>query len=243
MRFKLVEFCEMKLATPVLNAVLMTVLIGGCATVAQDTQPIVATSITTQTTSTSDSTPTTQTTPATQTNSPSTNSLAPVTSQTVLAASTTTLPIASVSTTKLTTTTVASSNRPKLSVSQTTNLNPNGTSVTVRGTGYDISKGVYVIVCTQAAPGPQSTCVGGVNIDGSSASSVWINSQPPSYAVGLTTAFQPDGSFSVVLLVVAKSGALDCTVVKCGVVTRSDHLRYTDRTQDVFVPITFNANQ
>ena len=231
----------MKLATPVLIAV----LIGGCATVAQDTQPIVATSITVQTTSTSNSSPTTQTTPATQTtqtNSPSTSTLAPVASQTVLTASTTTLPRTSVSTTKLTTTTVGSTSRPKLSVSQTTNLNPNGTSVTVRGTGYDITKGVYVIVCTQAAPGPQSTCVGGINIDGSSASSVWINSQPPSYAAGLTTAFQPDGSFSVVLLVVAKSGALDCTVLKCGVVTRSDHLRYTDRTQDVFVPITFNAN-
>ena len=225
----------MKLATPVLIAV----LIGGCATVAQDTQPIVATSITVQTTSTSNSTPTTQTT---QTNSPSTSTLAPVASQTVLTASTTTLPRTSVSTTKLTTTTVGSTSRPKLSVSQTMNLNPNGTSVTVRGTGYDITKGVYVIVCTQAAPGPQSTCVGGINIDGSSASSVWINSQPPSYAAGLTTAFQPDGSFSVVLLVVAKSGALDCTVLKCGVVTRSDHLRYTDRTQDVFVPITFNTN-
>lgn len=224
MRFKLVEFCEMKLATPVLNTVLMSVLIGGCATVAQDTQPKVATSITVQTTS------------------PGTSTLVPKVPQTTLKALTTTLPLASVSTTKPTTTTVASAIRPKLSVSQTTNLNPNGTSVTVRGTGYDISKGVYVIVCTQAAPGPQSTCVGGVNIDGSSASSVWINSQPPSYALGLTTAFQPDGSFSVVLSVVAKSGALDCTVLKCGVVTRSDHLRYTDRTQDVFVPITFNTN-
>ena len=202
----------------------MSVLIGGCATVAQDTQPKVATSITVQTTS------------------PSTSTLVPKVPQTTLKALTTTLPLASVSTTKPTTTTVASAIQPKLSVSQTTNLNPNGTSVTVRGTGYDISKGVYVIVCTQAAPGPQSTCVGGVNIDGSSASSVWINSQPPSYALGLTTAFQPDGSFSVVLSIVAKSGALDCTVLKCGVVTRSDHLRYTDRTQDVFVPITFNTN-
>ena len=214
----------MKLATPVLNAVLMSVLIGGCATVAQDTQPKAATSITVQTTS------------------PGTSTLVPKVPQTTLKALTTTLPLASVSTTKPTTTTVASAIQPKLSVSQTTNLNPNGTSVTVRGTGYDISKGVYVIVCTQAAPGPQSTCVGGVNIDGSSASSVWINSQPPSYALGLTTAFQPDGSFSVVLSIVAKSGALDCTVLKCGVVTRSDHLRYTDRTQDVFVPITFNTN-
>jgi len=127
----------------------------------------------------------------------------------------------------------------KLSVSQTTNLNPLGTSVTVRGTGYDVAKGVYVIVCTQAAPGPQATCVGGVNIDGSSSSSVWVSSNPPNYAVGLTTPFLPDGSFNIELVIVAKSGAIDCTVVKCGVVTRSDHLRYTDRTQDVFVPITF----
>jgi hypothetical protein len=139
----------------------------------------------------------------------------------------------------LTTTTSVVVNRPKLSVSQTTNLNPSGTSVTVRGTGFDVSKGVYVIVCSQAAPGPQATCIGGVNIDGSSSSSVWVSSNPPNYAVGLTTPFQPDGSFIVDLVIVAKSGALDCTIIRCGVVTRSDHLRYTDRTQDVFVPISF----
>ena len=138
------------------------------------------------------------------------------------------------------TTTVVAAGRPKLSVSQTNNLNPNGTSVTVRGTGYDVNKGVYVIVCTQAAPGPQATCIGGINIDGSSSSSVWVSSNPPNYAVGLTTPFLPDGSFNIELVIVAKSGLLDCTVLKCGVVTRSDHLRYTDRTQDVFVPISFS---
>ncbi len=137
------------------------------------------------------------------------------------------------------TTTSVVVNRPKLSVSQTTNLNPSGTSVTVRGTGFDVSKGVYVIVCSQAAPGPQATCIGGVNIDGSSSSSVWVSSNPPNYAVGLTTPFQPDGSFTIELVIVAKSGALDCTAIRFGVVTRSDHLRYTDRTQDVFVPISF----
>ena len=229
MRYRLVEFDEMKLATHLL----MAVVIAGCATAAQNTQPLVATSIVIQTSTTSESTETTGS---------STSTLAPVVADTTLADSATTAPLKTVATTVLTATTVASTSRPKLSVSQTTNLNPNGTSVTVRGTGYDISKGVYVIVCTQAAPGPQSTCVGGINIDGSSASSVWINSQPPSYGVGLALAFQPDGSFNVVLSVVAKSGDLDCTVVKCGVVTRSDHLRYTDRTQDVFVPITFNSN-
>ena len=154
-------------------------------------------------------------------------------------ASTTSAPSSSVVKVAPTTTVVAAS-RPKLSVSQTNSLNPNGTSVTVRGTGYDVKKGVYVIVCTQAAPGPQATCIGGVNIDGSSSSSVWVSSNPPNYAVGLTTPFLPDGSFTIELVVVAKSGALDCTVLKCGVVTRSDHLRYTDRTQDVFVPISFS---
>ena len=138
------------------------------------------------------------------------------------------------------TSTIGAVGRPKLSVSQVNNLNPNGTTVTVRGTGYDVNKGVYVIVCTQAAPGPQATCIGGVNIDGSSASSVWVSSNPPNYAIGLTTPFSPDGSFTVDLVVIAKSGALDCTVLKCGVVTRSDHLRYADRSQDVFVPITFS---
>ena len=138
------------------------------------------------------------------------------------------------------TTTVVAASRPKLSVSQTNSLNPNGTSVIVRGTGYDVNKGVYVIVCTQAAPGPQATCIGGINIDGSSSSSVWVSSNPPNYAIGLTTPFSPDGSFNIELVIVGKSGLLDCTVLKCGVVTRSDHLRYTDRTQDVFVPISFS---
>ena len=221
----------MKLATHLL----MAVSIAGCATAAQNTQPLVATSIVIQTSTPSESTEITGTTGS------STSTLAPMVAESLVTASTS-IQQAPVSTMKLTTTTVASTSRPKLSVSQTTNLNPNGTSVTVRRSGYDISKGVYVIVCTQAAPGTQSTCVGGINIDGSSPSSVWVSSNPPSYAIGLTTAFQPDGSFNIDLLAVAKSGDLDCTLVKCGVVTRSDHLRYTDRTQDVFVPISFNTN-
>ena len=214
----------------------MTVLIGGCSSATQTTQTAQTTVATSSSTSTASSVGSATTTSAASTS--------PTESLPVVATTGTTLVLPSVPQKQVSTsvsnqTTIG---RPKLTVSQTTNLNPNGTSVTVRGSGYDITKGVYVIVCTQAAPGPQSTCVGGINIDGSSPSSVWVSSNPPSYAIGLTTEFQPDGSFSIVLLVVAKSGALDCTVVKCGVVTRSDHLRYTDRTQDVFVPITFNTN-
>ena len=214
----------------------MTVLIGGCSSATQTTQ------ITQTTVATSSSTSSTSSVGSGTTTSAASTS--PTESLPVVATTGTTLVLPSVPQKQVSTsvsnqTTIG---RPKLTVSQTTNLNPNGTSVTVRGSGYDITKGVYVIVCTQAAPGPQSTCVGGINIDGSSPSSVWVSSNPPSYAIGLTTEFQPDGSFNVTLLVVAKSGDLDCTLVKCGVVTRSDHLRYTDRTQDVFVPITFNTN-
>ena len=214
----------------------MTVLIGGCSSATQTTQTAQTTVATSSSTSTASSVGSETTTSAASTS--------PTESLPVVATTGTTLVLPSVPQKQVSTsvsnqTTIG---RPKLTVSQTTNLNPNGTSVTVRGSGYDITKGVYVIVCTQAAPGPQSTCVGGINIDGSSPSSVWVSSNPPSYAIGLTTEFQPDGSFNVTLLVVAKSGDLDCTLVKCGVVTRSDHLRYTDRTQDVFVPITFNTN-
>ncbi len=214
----------------------MTVLIGGCSSATQTTQTAQTTVATSSSTSTASSVGSGTTTSAASTS--------PTESLPVVATTGTTLVLPSVPQKQVSTsvsnqTTIG---RPKLTVSQTTNLNPNGTSVTVRGSGYDITKGVYVIVCTQAAPGPQSTCVGGINIDGSSPSSVWVSSNPPSYAIGLTTEFQPDGSFNVTLLVVAKSGDLDCTLVKCGVVTRSDHLRYTDRTQDVFVPITFNTN-
>jgi len=232
-RFRLVEFREMKFVAPLL----MTVLIGGCSSATQTTQ----TALTTVAPSSSMSA--TSSVGSTSADS-SVDSTSPTESLPVVAPTGTTLVLPSVPQKQVSTSVLnqITIGRPKLSVSQTTNLNPNGTSVTVRGSGYDISKGVYVIVCTQAAPGTQSTCVGGVNIDGSSSSSVWVSSNPPSYAIGLTTEFQPDGSFNITLLVVAKSGDLDCTLVRCGVVTRSDHLRYTDRTQDVFVPITFNTN-
>lgn len=222
-------------------SVLVAVLIGGCANSDSSSKPgeEVATSSSSVTTTTlgnlTDNTSTTSVV-----GSPSSLPAGVSTSIAVASQSSVAGTGASSSSMVRSSTTLAVTSRPKLVVSQTVNLNPNGTSVTVRGTGYDVSKGVYVIVCSQAAPGPQATCIGGVNIDGSSSSSVWVSSNPPNYAVGLTTPFQPDGSFTVELVIVAKSGALDCTILKCGVVTRSDHLRYTDRSQDVFVPITFS---
>jgi hypothetical protein len=156
-------------------------------------------------------------------------------------ASTTVAPTTVVSTTLAPTTTTRASGVPRLSVSQTLGLDGAGTRVIVRGTGYDVSKGVYVIVCNQAAWTDARRCVGGVNIDGSSPVSEWVSSNPPAYAKGLTVPFANDGSFSVTLLVRAIGDAIDCTEEQCGVVTFSDHTRRDDRSQDVFVPITFKS--
>ena len=132
--------------------------------------------------------------------------------------------------------------RPRLSLSQAEGLDPAGTLITVRGSGFDESKGVYLFVCNQAAWTAARRCIGGVNVDGSSPLSQWVSSNPPSYARGLTIPYEAGGSFVVPLLVRATDSAtnfIDCTTVQCGVVAFADHTRRDDRSQDVFVPITF----
>ena len=144
--------------------------------------------------------------------------------------------------TSTTTTAAARTGTPRLEVSQTSGLDPAGVRVTVRGVGYDPAKGVYVGVCTQAAPSASaSTCIGGVDMGGDSPSLAWVSSNPPPYAVGLTQPYEPGGTFVVSILVVARSGDIDCRVLRCGIITRNDHLRYSDRSQDVFVPISFGG--
>ena len=131
-------------------------------------------------------------------------------------------------------------------MSQTSGLNPKGTTVTVRGTGFDVSKGVYVFVCNQARWDANRRCVGGMNLDGSSPLSQWISPNPPGYATGLTVPFKPNGSFVVPLLVRAvddTTNLIDCTKEQCGIVAFADHTRRDDRSQDVFVPISFIAEQ
>ena len=137
-----------------------------------------------------------------------------------------------------------SRSRPSLIVSQSDDLDPAGTLVTVSGRGFDTTKGIYVFVCNQARWDANRRCVGGINLDGSSPLSQWISSNPPGYAKGLTVRFEAGGSFSVPLLVRAideTTNLIDCRVEQCGVVAFADHTRRDDRSQDVFVPITFSS--
>ncbi len=130
-----------------------------------------------------------------------------------------------------------------LTVSDVSDLDPDGTTVTVSGSGYDTDKGVYVSFCVVPPPGTLPTpCGGGIDLTGTGGGTVWISSHPPIYATGLTTPYGHGGTFNVKLTVeAALDDTTDCRVVACAVVTRNDHTRSDDRSQDVIVPITFSG--
>lgn len=134
---------------------------------------------------------------------------------------------------------------PALTVSKTTNLRPAGQIVTVKGSGFDTSKGIYVSFCVTPPPGQLPTpCGGGMTTQGAGDLSHWISSNPPSYGVGLAEPYGPKGTFTVKLRVSPTIGtgdtAVDCTKPKaCAVVARADHTLSSDRSQDVVIPVTF----
>ena len=130
-----------------------------------------------------------------------------------------------------------------LSVSKATRLAVDGEQVTVTGKGYDESKGVYVAFCVDNGPGQVPTpCGGGADTEGSSGNSVWVSSFPPAYGSGLARPYDEGGSFEVTINVKAQlDEETDCRVVRCAVVTRNDHTRSDDRSQDLVVPVTFGA--
>lgn len=131
-----------------------------------------------------------------------------------------------------------------LSVSKATQLAADGEVVRVRGTGYDRSKGIYVAFCVDNGPGRVPTpCGGGADTEGRSGNSVWISDLPPAYGTGLAQPYGEGGSFDVQISVRAQlNDDVDCREVRCAVVTRNDHTRSEDRTQDVLVPVTFGAS-
>lgn len=131
--------------------------------------------------------------------------------------------------------------QPTLRVSETAGLDPDGDTVTVVGSGYDESRGVYVAFCVVPPPGQAPTpCGGGVDLEGSSGASRWISSSPPDYGIGLAEPWGPGGTFEVEVDVSAMLRAdIDCRRVQCAIVTRADHTRLADRSLDVVLPVFF----
>jgi hypothetical protein len=128
-----------------------------------------------------------------------------------------------------------------LTVSQASGLSDAGQTITVSGSGYDVTKGIYVALCVATPKGVlPSPCGGGVDMEGDGGASIWISDNPPSYAKGLPLPYGPDGSFRVsfrVGPVIDKFN--DCRAVRCAIVTKSDHTITSDRSQDLQIPVTF----
>ena len=130
-----------------------------------------------------------------------------------------------------------------LALSQATDLEPAGAAVNVAGSGYNEDKGVYVALCVipprNYVPSP---CGGGVDTEGTQGAAQWISSNPPSYGVGLAQPYGPGGSFTTSFSVRADiAPGIDCRQVRCALVTRSDHTRTSDRSQDIIIPVTFRT--
>lgn len=130
-----------------------------------------------------------------------------------------------------------------LSVSAVHDLNPSGETLRVEGSGYDMEKGIYIAFCLIPPAGqPPTPCGGGQDRAGSSGESNWISNNPPAYATGLTEPYGPNGSFSVQVAVKAMLNEnIDCRSARCAIVTRNDHTRGSDRSQDLIIPIDFRA--
>ncbi|MEU5162363.1 hypothetical protein AB0G74_22535 [Streptomyces sp. NPDC020875] len=131
-----------------------------------------------------------------------------------------------------------------------------GQNVTVSGTGYNPSQGVYVGLCAVPAGvnvtdpstwnSKPTPCLGGQDQAGTTGASHWVNkdwywmapnnSSPYTVAAGR-------GSFSVQIHVKAQiSSSVTCGQggVTCAIVTRADHFDTNDRKYDVYVPVTFS---
>lgn len=114
-----------------------------------------------------------------------------------------------------------------------------GQKVRVYGAGYNTRVGIYATFCVVPPKGQRPDLCGPFDITGKNNASVWISSHPPLYAALLVTRFSPGGRFSVTLTATRHIGSYDCKKVRCAFVTRADHTLGSNRTADVFIPVTF----
>ncbi|MFE0253992.1 hypothetical protein [Streptomyces sp. NPDC059010] len=118
-----------------------------------------------------------------------------------------------------------------------------GQVITVSGSGYNTSQGIYVSLCVvdgaQGANKP-TPCLGGQDEDGSTGASHWVNNTFGGMFAN-SSKFGTGGTFSVQIYVKATldDGSVCGQDVECAVVTRADHFDSEDRKYDVHVPITF----
>ena len=125
----------------------------------------------------------------------------------------------------------------QLSVSGGTNF-ADGDKVMVTGKNYDMKLGIYLTYCVIPASGARPDLCGPFDITGQDNASTWISSNPPLYAKLLVKPFGKGGTFKLPVTITRMIGDQDCQVVKCAITTRADHTNGSDRSADVFIPVT-----
>ncbi|CAB4543690.1 MAG: hypothetical protein F2519_06400 [Actinobacteria bacterium] len=115
-----------------------------------------------------------------------------------------------------------------------------GDLLTITGTHFDETIGIYVAMCKVVPKIELPTpCGGGMDKTGATKSSIWISSNAPSYGTGLARSYQAGGRFKVTLKVSPLIGKIDCRKIACAIYVRADHLRTEDRTRDMYIPLAF----
>lgn len=132
-----------------------------------------------------------------------------------------------------------------LSASNATGLPTAGSTITVTGTGYNLSQGYYVALCAVPSDYSYGTkpspCAGG---DGQGSSGVgpsaWVTNSPLGGSAAVPIA--ANGTFTAQIYVKEAAGGLDCgnPDVTCAIVSRRDHFAASDRSGDVYIPVSFS---
>ena len=231
----------------------------GSGAVDPDQEVFVPLSFAAATTTTTTTTATTTTTTTATTSSTTTPTTSTTTTTAAPSSTTTSAPVTSTIVVDATTSTSVPGSDPApgtrsatgpagqvLEVAPADDLDPDHQSLTVTGSGYDPTVGIYVGLCVDQGDGvAPSPCVGGVDMEGDGSSSAWISSDPPDYAGDLAAPFGAGGSFEVELEVAASNEFVDCLdgETRCVVASRADHTATQDRSADVKVPVYFRGQE
>jgi len=129
-----------------------------------------------------------------------------------------------------------------VSPSKAVGVDPAGETITVTGSGFDSSRGIYLMFCEQV--GTSGTPGGRPGGDSCSGAQAWITAPGAGVPPTGTTPWTGEGTFELDVAVSATFGAVDCRAegTTCGFVTRNDHREPGAYDQDTFTPIAFAAD-
>lgn len=139
----------------------------------------------------------------------------------------------------------ATNNGKTLSASNATGLAATGETITVTGSGFDATKGYYVALCAVPEDYSYGTkpspCAGGDGQGGAGVGpSAWVTNNPLGGSASFPIA--ANGTFTAQISVKQTASGLDCAdpAVTCAIVSRRDHFSASDRTADVYIPVSFS---